>query len=138
LGDYLDQPDSFAISDDDGWTWSSYRSTGIRGQTMSTVYLGADRLLVLYNRRYGAQGIVGCLAKFTPEAWTVHHESLIYDAQAHREGPNSGKTGVDELASFQFGFPTAIRLRDGDYLVTTWSVESNATGIRWTKLRVLW
>ncbi len=88
--------------------------------------------------RRTAQGIVGCLATFTPEAWTVHHESLIYDAQAHREGPHSGKTGVDELSSFQFGFPTAIRLSDGDYPVTYWSVESNATGIRWTKLRVGW
>ncbi len=39
MGDYRDQPDSFAISDDDGWTWSSYRSTGIQGQTMSTTYL---------------------------------------------------------------------------------------------------
>ena len=138
LGDYRDHPDSFAISDDDGWTWSSHRSTGIQGQTMSTVYLGDDRLLVLYNRRYGTQGIVGCLATFTPDAWTVHHESLIYNALAHRDGPNSGLTGVDELASFQFGFPTAIPLHDGDYLVTSWSVENNVTGIRWTKIRVHW
>ncbi len=138
LGDYHDQSNSFAISDDGGWTWSPKQSTGIRGQTMSTVWLGGDRLLVLYNRRYGAQGIVGCLATFSRTAWTVHHESLVYDAKANRDGPNSGNTGVDELASFQFGFPTAIPLQDGCYLMTNWSVERGVTGIRWTKLRVDW
>lgn len=138
LGDYRDQTDSFSISEDDGWTWSGHQSTGIRGQTMSTVWLGSDRLLVLYNRRFGAQGIVGCLATFTPTDWKVHHESLIYDAKLHKDAPDAGNTGVDELASFQFGFPTAIRLLDGTYLATNWSVERNVTGIRWTKLRVHW
>ncbi len=138
LGDYHDQENSFVISDDGGWTWSPRRSTGIRGQTMSTMWLGDDRLLVLYNRRYGAQGIVGCLATFTATAWKVHYETLVYDAKANRDGPNTGNTGVDELASFQFGFPTAIPLRDGAVLVTNWSVERNVTGIRWTKLRVGW
>ena len=138
LGDYHDHPDSFAISNDGGWTWSPHYSTGIRGQTMTPIPLGGDRLLVLYNRRYGAQGIVACLVTFTDTAWTVHHEQLLYDARALRDGPGSGNTGVDELAGFQFGFPTAIRLQDGTHLATNWCVEQGRTGIRWTKFRVEW
>lgn len=136
LGDYKDQCDSFSISRDDGWSWGPHQSTGIRGQTMSILPLGGDRLLVLYNRRYGAQGIVMCLVTFTESAWTVHAERLMYDACAFRDGPASGSTGVDELASFQFGFPTAIRLHDGTFLVTHWCVEQNKCGIRWTKLAI--
>ena len=138
LGDYHDQPDSFVISRDGGWTWGPFQSTGIRGQTMTPLPLGGDRLLVLYNRRYGQQGIVAVLATFTDTAWTVHHEQLLYDARGFRDGPNAGNTGVDELASFQFGFPTAIRLQDGTFLETHWCVEQGVSGIRWTKFRIEW
>jgi len=138
LGDYRDQLNSFAISHDDGATWTPRQSTGIRGQTMTPLALGGDRLLVLYNRRYGAQGIVASLVTFTETAWTIHHEQLFYDARSRRDGPRAGQTGVDELDSFQFGFPTAIRLHDGDFLATHWCVEAGICGIRWTRFRIDW
>lgn len=138
LGEYRDQPNHFAISRDDGRTWGPHQSTGIRGQTMTPLPLGGDRLLVLYNRRYGAQGIVACLVTFTDTAWAVHHEQLFYDARSSRAGPTAGKTGVDELDSFQFGFPTAIRLQDGAFLATHWCVEQGVCGIRWTRFRIDW
>ncbi len=105
---------------------------------MSVLPLGGDRLLVLYNRRYGAQGVVMALVTFNETDWTVHYEGLLYDARAHRDGPQRGTTGVDEFASFQFGFPTAVVLKDGDILATHWCVEQNVCGIRWTKLRTAW
>ena len=57
-GDYRDLDNQYALSRDGGSTWTRPISTGIRGQTMTPVWLGGDRLLVLYNRRYGRQGIV--------------------------------------------------------------------------------
>lgn len=78
------------------------------------------------------------LATFTETSWTVHEEGLLYDARGFRDGPGVGATGVDELASFQFGFPTAIRLADGTFLVTHWCVEQGVCGIRWTKLTIEW
>lgn len=138
LGDYRDQCDSFALSSDGGDTWGPAHSTGIMGQTMTPIPLGGDRLLVLYNRRYGEQGIMACLVTFTDNAWTVHHESLFYDARAQRQRPADVESGVDELATFAFGFPTAIRLLDGTLLATHWCVESGVCGIRWTKLRIDW
>ncbi len=136
LGDYRDQCNSFCFSHDDGLTWGPIHSTGIRGQTMSVLPLGGDRLLVLYNRRYGQQGVVMNLVRFTETAWAVEEEGLLYDAQGFRNGPDSGASGVDELASFQFGFPTAIKLQDGAILTTHWCVESGKCGIRWTRLAV--
>ncbi len=138
LGDYHDQCNSFCLSHDNGETWGPIQSTGLRGQTMSCLPLGGDKLLVLYNRRYGQQGVVMALVQFTETAWKVVKEDLLYDAQQHRDAPESGATGVDELASFQFGFPTAIRLNDCTILVTHWCVEHNICGIRWTKLAVNW
>lgn len=138
LGDYRDQSNSFCISHDDGWTWGSRQDTGIRGQTLSFLPLGGDRLFVLYNRRYGQQGVVMALCTFTEANWMVLEEGLLYDAREFRDGPAATATGVDELSSFQFGFPTAIRLLDDTLLTTHWCVEQGVCGIRWTKLAVEW
>ncbi len=118
LGDVVDLPNSFACSHDGGVTWGPAHSTGIQGQTMTPIPLGGDRLLALYNRRYGDQAIVMCLVTFTDETWTVHHEALMYDAGTKRQRPENLESGVQELYSFMFGFPMAIRLQDGTYLAT--------------------
>lgn len=136
LGEYKDRANSFSLSRDGGRTWGPAQSTGIMGQTMTPTALGDDRLFVLYNRRYGAQGIVGALVTFTETEWTVHEEILMYDAGAHHDAPANGVTGVDELADFAFGFPTAIVLQDGTILATHWCVEGGTTCIRWTRLQV--
>ena len=138
MGDVVDQPDSFALSHDNGLTWGPAHSTGIAGQTMTAIPLGGDRLLVLYNRRYGDQAIIMNLVTFTETAWTIHFEGVLYDARAQRERPEVIESGVEELGAFAFGFPTAIRLQDGTYLATHWCQEDDRCGIRWTKLRLDW
>ena len=132
LGEYQDRKNSFSWSHDGGWTWQPFRSTGIQGQTMTPLVLDDQRMLVLYNRRYGEQGIVAALVRYTFESWEVLSESLLYDARARRDRP-AAATGVDELDSFQFGFPTSIRLDDGTILATHWCVERDVCGVRWTK-----
>ena len=117
-----------AISDDGGLTWGPAASTGIMGQTMTPVSLGGDRLLVLYNRRYGDQGIVMLLVTFTDRAWRVECEDMMYDAGARRDRRTG--SGVDEMEAFRFGFPTATRLHDGTFLATHWCVEDGRCGIR--------
>jgi len=138
LGDMQDQPNSFTISTDNGSTWAPPRSTGIMGQTMTPIPLGSDRLLVLYNRRYGEQGIVMLLVTFTDEAWHIEYEGILYDAHAQRSRPTNTESAMDEMEVFAFGFPTAIQLQDGTFLATHWSKEHSKFGIRWTKLRVDW
>jgi hypothetical protein len=138
LGKVEDRPNSFAISEDDGGTWGRAKSTGINGQTMTPVSLGDDRLLVLYNRRYGKQGIVMGLVTFTASEWKVHFEGVLYDARKSRARPEGLEDGAVELKSFEFGFPTAIPLEDGTYLATHWCKEEGRFGIRWTKIRIHW
>ena len=138
LGDVADQPDSFALSHDNGLTWGPAHSTGIAGQTMTAIPLGGDRLLVLYNRRYGDQAIIMNLVTFTETEWAIHFEGVLYDARAQRERPEDIESGVEELGAFAFGFPTAIRLQDGTYLATHWCQEDDRCGIRWTKLHLDW
>ena len=138
LGDVADRPDSYAISNDGGSTWGPPVSTDTNGQTISSTSLGGDRLLVLYNRRYGDQGVMMDLVTFTEDEWTVHYEGLMYDAGAKRERPEEIDTGLDEFGGFEFGFPTALRLQEGTYVATHWCREGGKFGIRWTKLLIDW
>lgn len=136
LGDVKDRPNSFAISNDDGAKWGPAHFTGINGQTLTPVPLGDDRLLVLYNRRYGRVGVVMNLVTFTNDSWTIHDEAMMYDAESSQR--SHSRLGVESFDTFQFGFPTAIRLRDGTILATHWCREDGCFGIRWTRLAVKW
>jgi hypothetical protein len=132
-----DRTNSFTLSTDGGLSWTEPRSIGTRGQTLTVVPYDGDRVILLYNRRYGDQGIVMALATLAEQDWPIAFEGLLYDAQARREGPRRDG-GLDEMMDFQFGFPTAIRLQDGTFLATNWSVEGEHCGIRWTRFRVDW
>ncbi|MEO1994446.1 MAG: sialidase family protein, partial [Planctomycetaceae bacterium] len=138
LGDYADRPNSYSISEDGGLSWSAPRSTGIQGQTLTPIPLGEDRLIVLYNRRHGDQGIVMCLVTVTDDGWQVHAEQVLYDARSNYQRGADVESGIDELNAFAFGFPTAVALLDGAFLATHWCVERGVCGIRWTRLRVHW
>ena len=138
LGDYSDRENSFVISSDGGTNWGPMHSAGIRGQTMTPVYLGEDRLLVLYNQRHGKQAIKMCLITLSDDRWTVEYESTMYDTSTVYERSASVESGIDELDDFAFGFPTAIPLQDGSFLATHWCVEDGRFGIRWTRLNINW
>lgn len=128
-----DQPNSFTISHDRGETWSAPGSIGTRGQTLSVLPLEDDRLLILYNRRYGRQGIVAALTELNYGDWPIFSEIMVHETEQVRDGPTSGD-GVDEMLEFTFGFPTAVRLPDGEVLVTYWAGDYGRTSVRWARL----
>ena len=138
LGDVEDLENSYVISDDDGSSWSVPMKTGILGQTMTPVPLSSDRFLIFYNRRYGAQGIVMNLVEVRDQKWEVVFEGLLYDPMTQKERPKDLISGVEEFYGFEFGFPTAIRLSDGNILATHWMKKDGRFGIMWTRLRVDW
>lgn len=138
MKDVSDRPDSFAISTDNGKTWGKAHSTEINGQTMTPISLGDNKLLVLYNRRYGQQGIVMCLVTFDETSWKIHFEDILYDAAAVRQKPRELDFGVKEFDDFAFGFPTGIRLMDGTFLVTYWAKVNGQFGIWHAHLNIDW
>ena len=138
FGDVKDLSNSFVISTDDGINWTAPVETGFFGQTMTPVPIEGNKMLILYNKRYGTQAVMMALVTFTNEGWTTHFESPMWDPNTSREKPEGEYTGVEELKKLEFGFPTAIRLDDGTFLATHWTREGGAFGVRWTKLRVDW
>lgn len=134
LDDVTDRPNHWSISADDGETWTDPAPMPVHGQTLSAVPLGGDRLVLLYNRRYGEQGIVAVVARLNPYGdWDLGDEVLVHDAAASRSG-RQADTLADEMLDFKFGFPTGILLPDRTVLVTFWSVEDDICGVRWAVL----
>ncbi|QDU79391.1 BNR/Asp-box repeat protein [Polystyrenella longa] len=138
LGDYTDLENSYAISEDNGATWSVPQSTGIQGQTMTPLALSENRILITYNRRFGDQGVVAAVVTIMDDGtWQVEAEHILYDAGQHkkREEKQSGNL-QDELDTFAFGFPTPLKISNDEFLMTHWSVEQGVCGIRWTRFEV--
>ncbi|MCK5736863.1 MAG: exo-alpha-sialidase, partial [Spirochaetaceae bacterium] len=116
LGDYSDLENHFAFSDDYGLRWTTPKSTGIKGQTLSPLFLGEDRLLLLSNRRYGSQGVVCYFARFHRDEWTIEGETLLWDAHSSRDTKTESKSGIEAFDDFAFGLPSAIQLDNNLYL----------------------
>lgn len=138
LGDVKDLQNSYVISNDNGNSWTVPMNTGIFGQTMTPIPLGPDRFLIFHNRRYGAQGIVMNLVETKGDEWEVVYEDFLYDAMAQKDKPKDLTSGVEEFYGFEFGFPTGLRLFDGNIFATHWMKKDGKFGIMWTKLRIHW
>jgi len=136
LGDYKDFENHFAVSKDGGRTWGHPTPTGIHGQTMTPFWLGDGRLLVVYNRRYGQQGVIVCLVRFTETTWEVESENILWDAHSSRQRRKDLESGIKEFSDFAFGLPSLLRLDTKTFLAVHWCKEDGIFGIRWTRLQL--
>ena len=102
---------------------------------MTSVWLGDDRFLVLYNKRYGEQSVQMCLVRAAGDRFEVEFEGTMYDGRARLELTDD-VSSQEQIALIRFGFPTAVRLDHGTFLATHWCEEDGVCGIRWTRLRL--
>jgi sialidase-1 len=128
-----DHPNAFALSEDDGATWSPPRSTGLHGQTCKELQLTDGRLLSVY-RRLDEPGLWAILATLGPgDDWTNVCDLAIWQGVA---ASGSTTNSADALAALRFGYPSPVLLPDGDVLVAFWCVEDCQSIIRLARLRV--
>ena len=117
-----DIDDHFTISRDDGLTWSRPKPTGIMGQTMTPIPLGGDRLLVLYNRRYGQQGVIMNLVTFTDDTWDGPLRRVDVRPQHDRRASGGHRVGRGDLLRLPIRLPDCHQAArwhvSGDSLVT--------------------
>ena len=131
----IDLDNCFSFSEDGGRTWDAPCSTGIRGQTMTPIWLGEDRFLVLYNRRYGRQSVQMCLVRAAGTEWAVEFEGTMWDAGTTLD-QTPQVSSQQEISRITFGYPTALRLDKETALATFWCEEEGRRGIRWVRLRM--
>ncbi|MAE62701.1 MAG: hypothetical protein CMJ18_00390 [Phycisphaeraceae bacterium] len=130
-----DLKNAYCLSTDGGRTWDGPHPTGIQGQTMTPIWLGDDRFLVLYNKRFGDQAVRMCLVRIAGAQWSTEFEGTLYDGRARLE-LTADVSSQAQISLIEFGLPMGVRL-DGDTVLTAhWCAENGVCGIRWTRLRV--
>lgn len=128
-----DEPIPYAVSDDDGETWSATRSTGVRGQATSLAPLYDGGVLLAYNQR----------REPSPGVWLLVADPSEVGFEVRRIGPawratrathSDGDTGHDAWTDFAFGEPSVTLLPDGDVYLTLWCDQPSGRGIRFVRL----
>lgn len=130
-----DLDNAISFSNDGGLTWSDPLATGVQGQTMTPIWLEEDRFCILYNRRFGEQGVRMCLVRANDTHWNIEYEGTMWDAKSSFHW-NEEMSSNEQISKIQFGYPMAVRLDDQTLLATHWCVENGVCGIRWTRLQI--
>ena len=120
-GERLDN--HYTVSYDNGKTWSKPISTGIRGQASSVCAIGGERLLALHavRRDTDRPGIYACIVDFSNKTWNIVEKELIWEPAT----PMVKDTKMAEIFSFlKFGQPGAIKLSDGDIMMSHWFADN--------------
>lgn len=130
--DGKDLPDHFSVSED-GEHFSAPCSTGIPGQTCSPAWLGNDRILCVYNHRYGDPGVRARLCRFrTDREWETEAEVTLWGQPPSAERERGSVVG--QMNYLRFGFPMVLRLEDGAFLISYWCMEDAQLVCRWTRV----
>ena len=127
-----DLENRFALADD-GVAFAAPRSSGLRGQTCSPLWLGGDRLLCVYNRRSEQPGIRAAVVEVSPDGWQLQAEAVVWGQGAPIA--QSGGSVVGAMNDFRFGFPQLLKLGD-EVLVSYWCQEDAQFVARWTRLHI--
>ena len=138
--DYANDTDlknAYSFSEDGGRNWDGPHPTGIQGQTMTPIWMGEDRFLVLYNKRFGDQSVQMCLVRASSEGWEIEFEGMLFDGQAKLELTEE-VSSQEQIGLIQFGYPMGLMLDDETALTVHWCAEDGVCGIRWTRVKVDW
>lgn len=127
-----DLPNQYALSSDGGRSWSTPRSTGLQGQTLTPLVLADGRILCIY-RRTDRPGLWANLSHLEGEEWVNDEAEPLWGAQA--QGLIGSSTNMSEnFQVLRFGAPSAILLPNGTVFVAFWCYEDCVSVIRWFKL----
>ncbi|MBM3261908.1 MAG: exo-alpha-sialidase [candidate division Zixibacteria bacterium] len=131
----VDYPNAYAVSHDDGKTWSATGSTDTLGQSTGLATLPDGRVLFVYNqRRHGKPGVRMAVADPDERGFHTVFDDLIWRAASRTQGNTSGEH--TEWTDFSFGEPSVLPLPDGTLLATLWVVQPEGRGIRYVKLKI--
>jgi hypothetical protein len=106
---------------------------GLVGQTAKLCVLADGRILCLY-RRENPPGLWAQIVSIEDGRWVNQDEAVIWQG-ASSAGMSGRGTNSDELSGLKFGYPSPIRLPNGDIMAVFWCVEDSQHVIRWVRLR---
>ncbi len=133
----VDRPNACAVSEDGGETWGPTCSTGIMGQSLALLPQAEGRVLMAYNQRnHERPGIGLALAQPSADGFGLLADTMIWRAERNTRADVVGNQSMSDFANFAFGEPSLTALTDGSVLLTFWSLQPQAEGIRYLHFQV--
>jgi hypothetical protein len=126
------------VSDSEARKWSEPESVGIQGQTNWPVDLGNGRMALIYSFRESPRpGEYVALSEDEGRTWDTARAVQVWDAYG-KESIGAPRTATYPAShdNIAYGAPQAIRLSDGDVLVSWWAGQSGQMVCRWCRLQV--
>ena len=129
-------PNRYAISNDEGLTWSPTCSTGIMANTIALTPLDANRaLLTTVRRDKGSAGIWISVVRPTANNFDVLSDQCVWSST--RPTRNNEQAAHDDWTEFTFGEPCVAVLSDGTYVLVFWYLNQSCAGIGYIRLRMV-
>jgi hypothetical protein len=126
----------WAVSSDEGRTWSDPKPTNLRGQVCCPIALPDGRVAAIYNHRHEPQGVRIAVTEDL-SAFDLENEVVVFDAGAEATlGQTNHENFLAEHMLIAFGKPVGSLLSDGDLLVSFWCTVGGVTHTRWVRLRM--
>ena len=130
-----DLPNHYAVSSDGGASWTSPRSTGIQGQTLTPLVLPDGRILSVF-RRVDKPGLWAVIARIDGDGcWRNRGEAPLWGGGATKLTGDSDNM-VENFNVLRFGAPCLNLLPEGTVFLAFWCYEDCISIIRWFKFRV--
>ena len=126
-------PTEYAVSEDNGETFSEAGLTGFQAQTCKILQLHDGRILSAY-RRHDRPGLWAAVSELEGDRWTNLGEAPLWQGAA--SGMAGEMSSGQELSDLKFGYPSLCQLPDGEVMLLFWCQEECITNIRWMRLGV--
>lgn len=131
-----DFPNPYAMSFDNGDTWTETASTGIMGQSEGIAAWGEKQALFVYNqRRNDTPGIWLAVAEPSATDFGILVNKLIWSPKKVTQ--NGGTAEFNNWTNYSFGEPAVTVLPDKTVLVVFWCIQPEDRGIGYVRLRIV-
>ncbi len=125
----------YTYSTDNGKTWSKPLTTGVMGQASSVCAIGGEKLLALHavRRDTDRPGIYACIVDFSDKKWSIVEKTVVWEPAT----PMVKDKNMAEIFSFlKFGQPGAIKLSDGNVMMSHWFAEQGQYKVMATRIEL--
>ncbi len=126
-----DLENSYAVSKDGGVSFENLASTGLKGQTLTPLYIGDGKILCAY-RRIDKKGLWLNISTLENGSWINMEEIPLWGTDMDKLTEH-GKNMSSNFKSLKFGAPHMLMCSDNSIFLTFWCVEDGSGMIRYIK-----
>lgn len=123
-----DLENHYAVSCDGGKSFGSALPTGLKGQTLTPLYLGEGKILCAY-RRIDKKGLWLNLSRLEGERWINEEEIPLWGTELDKLTEHSQNMS-ENFKALKFGAPHLLKCSDGSIFLSFWCVEDGMGMIR--------